>query len=150
MKLFQPSYFRISGPTQGWKRQNFQKRILPFHIMLARHVIRDYITLNRTCKVKTFTKNCLFFCRLLIKQTPFQIKIVIMLLQNIAISCCLRNVTLLLVFSLRLLRNLQDLLTSFHLWPQDLRQKTFTFLPLSLQYYAVWLVVCRIDNNKEQ
>ena len=59
-KLFQPSYFRISGPTQGWKRQSFQKQILPFHIMLARHVICFYITLNRTCKVNFFTKNSFF------------------------------------------------------------------------------------------
>lgn len=70
MKHFQPSYFRIIGPIQGWKRQNFLKQILPFHIMLERHVICHgtlyiillYTQLNRNSLTQ------LFFCRSLITQ----------------------------------------------------------------------------------
>ena len=46
MKHFQPSCFRISGVTQGWKRLNFQRQILLFHIMLARHVIEHFVLEN--------------------------------------------------------------------------------------------------------
>lgn len=59
-----------------------------------------------------------------------------MLLLNIAISCLLQNATLLLVFSLHLPRNLRDHLTSFHLCPRDLRQKTYLQPPSSLLVYT--------------
>lgn len=132
MGHFQPNCFSISIPMHGWRRQNFQKQILQFPTMLERHVIYHRIFLDSYNLYNINNDPFLYIlscCRLLIIQIPFQIKIVIMLWQSIAICFLLPNTLLLLVFSLLCQKSPRDHHTSFLLWLQDLRYAIF-FLSL--------------------